>query len=140
MALVVVPTTLEKGDEAGLIHASQFEKIRKLPAQSHSEKHISTCNLNKKWIRYKDISERLHMEERIRYDAIYPNIASIVPNEKSGPVQYSISLDASLLAKVQEAMGTRYVTLVFRGNTDPIEVNPGKKEEGYGIIMPTRTN
>jgi hypothetical protein len=68
----------------------------------------------------------------------YPNWRAVVPAEDR-PVKFAVSLDAKLLSRLADALGSDVVKLQFLDDLSPIVVVPSGCLDGRkGILMPER--
>jgi len=68
-----------------------------------------------------------------------PDVTQVIP-DKTRPCVFSISLDASLLMKLAEALGNVKVRLEFCDDKSAILVYPSEDNEAFGALMPLRKN
>lgn len=67
-----------------------------------------------------------------------PNVAEVIPDPERG-CAFIVSLDASLLLKLAEALGNTKVKLEFKDNQSAILVYPSEDNQAFGALMPLRT-
>jgi hypothetical protein len=133
-AMAVIPVELDESDESGHVPCEAFKQARK----GAKGEVVILCNGNVTLpngaILPRDKSETP------------PNWQAIIPEKTDSAMQ--ISLNAEMLSKLAEAMGTAGVTLVIESPERPIIVTPAYAgrmgevkpvcREAMGILMPLR--
>lgn len=135
MAMAVIPVGLDESDESGHIPCDAFKQARKGARGEVSMLCNGNVTLPTGAILPRDKSENP------------PNWQAVMPHEPK--VNMRISLNAAMLAKLAEAMGTEGITLEIDAPDSPVIVKPayaGRFSEAkpvcpdaIGIIMPIRS-
>jgi hypothetical protein len=120
--MVVLPVLLEPGETAGQIPVEAIKQARKeRTPKLHANGSVTLPN--------GVVMPRNHEVKLPAYEQVIP--------AEDRPVTYKVCFNAALLAKMQEAMGSEFVTLEFADPKDIIVVK-GSKVEGIGYLMPAR--
>jgi hypothetical protein len=134
MAMAVIPVLLEEGDESGYVPCDALKQARKGAKGEISMLCGGEVVLPNGTIMPRDKTETP------------PNWKIVMPNQDEASMR--ISLDAGMLAKLAESMGTEGVTLEISGHESPIIVRPACSgrwnatrpacQDAIGVIMPIR--
>jgi hypothetical protein len=129
--VVRVPVEIEEGDLPGAVTADALAASRKgSESISCYEDALVTDNASFK---------------RPRPDQPFPDLRSLIPGDEQ--IVWSFGLNAKLLLRLAQAMGTEEIVLEFTAvgsiadKLCPIRVSPlGKRSQGaVGLMMPVRT-